>query len=353
MADWTKPTLTSTYANYLSETTARDVDCAVQFSTGTITSPPTGSVKWDTTLNRWQKWSGTVWGELATTYAFTGVTCTSFSNTGNTTLGNAAVDTVTVNAATWTFANSTAIGGNLTFSGGITFAGNVTFGDAAGDTVTLVGNTVALPAGTTTFSTGTANFSIGLQLAGSSVISAASTNTLTNKTIDTAGSNTIKINGNTLTASAGTGTLLLPNATTTLIGWNTTDSLTNKTLVGLASSSTVLDEASNAYPFGYRELPQNARSSAYVLVVSDRGKHISITTGGVTIPANATVAFPIGTTIGVFNNSATAQNIAITTDELKLAGTTSTGTRTLAGWGLASLLKVGTTTWVISGTGVT
>jgi hypothetical protein len=200
MADWSKPTLTSTYANYLTETTGRDTDCALQFSSGTITSPPTGAVKWDATLNRWNKWSGTAWGELATTYALTGITCTSFSNTGNTTLGNASADTVTVNAATLTFVNATAIGGALTFSGAITFTGNVTFGNAAGDTVTLVGNTVILPAGTTTFSTGTANFSVGLQLAGSSVITAASTNTLTNKTIDTAGTNVLKINGNTLTA---------------------------------------------------------------------------------------------------------------------------------------------------------
>ena len=353
MADWTKPTLTSTYANYLTETTARDTDCAIQFSSGTITSPPTGAVKWDTGLNRWQKWSGAAWGELATTYALTGVTCTSFSNTGNTTLGNASADTVTVNAATWTFANATAIGGNLTFSGGINFTGNVTFGDAVGDTVTFVGTTIALPTGTTTFSVGTANFSVGLQLAGSSVITAASTNTLTNKTIDTAGPNVIKINGNTLTASAGTGTLLLPNATTTLIGWNTVDTLTNKTISGLASASTVVDESLNAYAIGYRELPQNARSAAYQLVLSDRGKHISITTGGVTIPANATVAFPIGTTIGIFNNSGSAQSIAITTDTLRQAGTTNTGARTLAGWGLATILKVGTTAWVISGSGVT
>lgn len=353
MADWSKPTLTSTYANYLTETTARDTDCALQFSSGTITSPPTGAVKWDATLNRWNKWSGTSWGELATTYALTGITCTGFSNTGDTTLGNAAADLLYVNAGTIALFNTPTISGNFTLSGAITFTGNVTFGNAAGDTVTLVGNTVVLSAGTTTFSTGTANFSVGLQLAGSSVITAASTNTLTNKTIDTAGTNVIKINGNTLTASAGTGTLLLPNATTTLIGWNTTDSLTNKTLVGLASSSTVYDEALNAYAFGYRELPQNARTAAYVLVISDRGKHISITTGGVTIPANATVAFPIGTTIGVFNNSATAQTLSITTDTLRQAGTVNVGARTLAGYGLATLVKVGTTVWVVSGSGVT
>lgn len=60
----------------------------------------------------------------------------------------------------------------------------------------------------------------------------AATQTLTNKTIDTAGTNTIKVNGNTLAASAGTATVTLPNSTTTLVGRDTTDTLTNKTISG-------------------------------------------------------------------------------------------------------------------------
>lgn len=58
----------------------------------------------------------------------------------------------------------------------------------------------------------------------------AATATLTNKTIDTAGPNTIKINGNTLAATAGTATITIPNSTDTLVGKATTDTLTNKTL---------------------------------------------------------------------------------------------------------------------------
>ena len=54
--------------------------------------------------------------------------------------------------------------------------------------------------------------------------------TLTNKTIDTAGPNTIKVNGNTLAATAGTATVTIPNATDTLVGRDTTDTLANKTL---------------------------------------------------------------------------------------------------------------------------
>lgn len=104
---------------------------------------------------------------------------------------------------------------------------------------------------------------------------------------------------------------------------------------------------------GFRDIPQNAQTSAYTLVLTDRGKHISITTGGVAIPANGTTAFPVGSAITVFNNSGSSQTITITTDTLRLAGTSTTGTRTLALYGVATLLKVATTTWVASGAGLT
>jgi hypothetical protein len=100
---------------------------------------------------------------------------------------------------------------------------------------------------------------------------------------------------------------------------------------------------------GYKGLPQNSQVSAYTLALSDMGKHISITTGGVVIPANASVAFPIGATIVVFNNSGSSQTISITTDTLRLAGTATTGSRTLAQYGLATLVKVTSTVWVATG----
>jgi len=104
---------------------------------------------------------------------------------------------------------------------------------------------------------------------------------------------------------------------------------------------------------GYRGIPQNAKTGGYTLVLADAGKHISNTTGGWFIPSNATAAFPIGTAIVVFNNSASSQNISISTDTLRLAGTATTGTRTLAQYGIATLVKVTTTEWVASGAGLT
>lgn len=103
---------------------------------------------------------------------------------------------------------------------------------------------------------------------------------------------------------------------------------------------------------GYRGLPQNSQTAGYTLALSDAGKHISITTGGVVIPANGSVAFPIGTTIVVFNNSGSNQTISITTDTLRQAGTANTGSRTLAQYGLATMVKMTSTMWVISGAGL-
>ena len=110
-----------------------------------------------------------------------------------------------------------------------------------------------------------------------------------------------------------------------------------------------ITSANLADAVGYKGLPQNSQTSAYTLALTDQGKHISITTGGVAIPANATVAFPIGTTIVIFNNSGSNQTISITSDTLRLAGTATTGSRTLAQYGLCTLVKVDTTTWVATG----
>jgi len=82
MANWSNPQLTSTYTNFLAEVKARDDDLAVQFSTGTISNQPTGAVKWDSSANRWKKWSGSAWGELASTYALTALTTTGTAGFG-------------------------------------------------------------------------------------------------------------------------------------------------------------------------------------------------------------------------------------------------------------------------------
>ena len=108
-----------------------------------------------------------------------------------------------------------------------------------------------------------------------------------------------------------------------------------------------------------REIPQNSKSTAYTLVLADAGGHVfhpsADTTARIwTIPANASVPYPVGTAISFVNqNAAGVITISITTDTMRLAGDGTTGSRTLAANGVATALKVTATEWIISGSGLT
>lgn len=89
---------------------------------------------------------------------------------------------------------------------------------------------------------------------------------------------------------------------------------------------------------GFRGIPQNSQSVDYTLVLTDSGKHIYQTgaTKTVTIPANASVAFPLGTTVTFIATDAGGCTIAITTDTLRWAEDGSTGSVSLAQYGIAT-----------------
>ena len=151
---------------------------------------------------------------------------------------------------------------------------------------------------------------------------------------------------------------------TTVAGFGITDALTttaaaatyaplaSPTFTGTASAK---DELLNIYNLGWRDCPQNSKSVSYELVLADRGKQVLMngTSLTLTIPANGSVAFPVGTTIMVVNTNSTSLTIAITTDTLTFANSTTTGSRTLAQNGLATLTKIGATSWLIAGSGLT
>jgi hypothetical protein len=137
-----------------------------------------------------------------------------------------------------------------------------------------------------------------------------------------------------------------PTLTTPVLGTPTSGTLSNCTVDGTNS-------------VGFLNIPQNSQSAAYTLVLADSGKHIlhpsaDTTARTFTIPANGSVAFPIGTAITFINqNGAGVITIAITTDTMRLAGTGTTGSRTLAANGIATCIKITSTEWIISGTGLT
>ena len=127
----------------------------------------------------------------------------------------------------------------------------------------------------------------------------------------------------------------------------------------LFATSVNLTATQAADSVGTRGVPQNSQSAAYTLVIEDAGKHIlhpsaDTTARTFTIPANGTVAFPVGTAVTIINqDSAGVITIAITTDTMRLAGAGTTGSRTLAANGIATAIKLTSTEWLISGTGLT
>jgi hypothetical protein len=160
------------------------------------------------------------------------------------------------------------------------------------------------------------------------------------------------LNGNAFTA--GTGILTLAAAKTLTVSNTLTFAGTDASTLNVGVGGT-LTGSSSAAVF-YDNLPQNSQSTAYPTVLADAQKHILHPAADnnartFTIAANASVAYPVGTTI-TFVNQINTVTIAITTDTLTLAGAGTTGSRTLAANGMATALKIAATSWIISGTGL-
>ena len=151
---------------------------------------------------------------------------------------------------------------------------------------------------------------------------------------------------------------------TSLGGYGITDGLPAATAAllyapinnaALTGTTTIQDAGASPFTAGYLDVPQNLKTANYQLVLADRGKSVVMNGSSLTltIPANSVVPFPIGAAIVVINVNASSLSVAITTDTLTLVNSTTTGTRTLARNAMATLIKVGATSWIIAGLGVT
>lgn len=150
-------------------------------------------------------------------------------------------------------------------------------------------------------------------------------------------------------STTGSGTVVAlatsPSFTTPSLGTPTSGNLSNCTVDGTDS-------------VGFRNIPQNSQSAAYTCVLADAGKHIFHPSSDAnartfTIPANSSVAYPIGTAITFVNMTSQVVTIAITTDTMYLSSAGTTGSRSLAQYGTATALKISSTSWIISGSGLT
>lgn len=160
------------------------------------------------------------------------------------------------------------------------------------------------------------------------------------------------INGGTgVTTSTGSGNTVLstsPILVTPVLGTPTSGTLSSCTVDGTDA-------------IGFRNIPQNAQTGSYGLVLTDSGNHIyhalAASAATYTIPAATSVAYPIGTAITFINMATAAVTIAITTDTMYLSSAGTTGSRTLAQFGSATAIKISGLSsagiWIISGSGLT
>ena len=142
--------------------------------------------------------------------------------------------------------------------------------------------------------------------------------------------------------------------TTGNIGINTTSPNSALSVNGAIVANNISLNGANV---GYMEVPQNSQTAAYTTILSDTGKHLlhpstDNNARTFTIANNSTVAYPIGTMI-TFVNMANVMTIAINNDTMYLSSNGATGSRSLNTYGIASAIKIGTTSWLISGTNLT
>lgn len=254
------------------------------------------------------------------------------------------------NASTGAFTISiTSAGGgtNIALAQGYTVpaisdGGNIRIGYTAPSSVAAAGTDTQVQfnqsgalgaSGNLTFNYST-NTLTATNIAASSGFSGNLTGSVTGSVTGSAGSCT----GNSVTATTAT-TATTANA---LSGAATMPESVGVTAGGTIASTTV----------GFRGIPltSQAQGSTITLALTDASRRVANTSGGWTIPANGSIAFPTDTTIVLHNNSGSTQAVSITSDTLTWAGTATTGTRTVAANGLATLVKIGSTNWLISGT---
>jgi len=143
----------------------------------------------------------------------------------------------------------------------------------------------------------------------------------------------------------------LEGTTASLTGNVTGGNVISSALVRGASLSVTGNTATVTtanYQIGYRDLPQ---ITSFTTLVADAGGKHYYGSGTITIPASGTLNFAIGTAILIIASGSTTISPAVGVT-LVQAGTGTTGARTLATYGEASLVKVATDTWYISGVGI-
>ena len=141
-------------------------------------------------------------------------------------------------------------------------------------------------------------------------------------------------------------TLTLPTATTTLVGTDATQTLTNKTITGATVSGSTVDGTN---PIGFKNIPAvGTKTSSYTLATGDVGKYVQLGTSGAIVIPDAT--FAEGDAVVIFNNTSGNITITCTITTAYIGGTDADkATVTLATRGVANIFFISGTVCVITG----
>jgi len=260
------------------------------------------------------------------------------------------------NVATLTSNNSLYLGGvvanayvntlgSYVLGGVITFAANAVYGNATVN-ASIISNS------TTTYFTGVSNNSLSLGgslanayltvagLASNMAILPANVATYLGAPGNSGNTSGIYSFGTVNAAVHSIGTAFIANSLVVLTGGN---------FVG----------NTNGVVLGYRDKPQNFTNTSYTLVANDAGKHILTQNTGtvtqtITVPNNATVSMLTGVDIRIIVQSTGSVSLAASPGvSMYLASNSTTkSTLTLASYSSTTLLKIGSDTWIVTGTGV-
>lgn len=144
-------------------------------------------------------------------------------------------------------------------------------------------------------------------------------------------------------AAISSGTVTLPAGTATLVSTTATQTLTNKTL----TSPTVTGASISTSTFTTSINAQTG--TTYTLVLADNSKLVTLDNGSgiiVTVPTNASVAFPTGSVINLAQLGAGQVTISGDTG-VTVSATPGTKLRTQYSGG--ALIKTGTDSWLLLG----